>query len=190
MKKMKDLPIYVIGMSLLLVACKEEPTITSSEPDTTVSTATSTSISAEATINQTDNQGENGSLVDEESEGTEETSNEPGDSILEKYVGEYEYTTDLGKGRLIIEKSEYSGYDISDYKEDNSYRFLANSSNMYRASENEIAIKYPAIVYSDDTAVFEYYTFKLGKNMIDVEFSESENDEPKNLYSASLIGCE
>ena len=105
------------------------------------------------------------------------------ESILEDFAGEYEYTTDYGVGKLIIQKTEW-GYDIYDYKEDSSYRFLANSSNIYKASEKEIAMKYPAHVYSDGTAIFEYYTFKLDTDKIEVGFSESENDEPKYLYSA------
>lgn len=105
------------------------------------------------------------------------------ESILEDWAGEYVYTTDYGVGKLIIQKSEW-GYDISDYKEDSSYRFLANSSNINIVSEKEIAMKYPAHVYSDGTAIFEYYTFKLDTDKIEVGFSESENDEPKYLYSA------
>ena len=59
---------------------------------------------------------------------------------LEKLSGEYEYLSDYGVGKLIIEENEY-GYDISDYESQSSYRFLADSSNIESIENNRIYIK-------------------------------------------------
>ena len=107
-------------------------------------------------------------------------------SVLENLVGEYAYASDLGEGKLIIQKTEY-GYDLSDYESDNAYRFLANSSNIDKIENNQIYIKYPAQVYSDNTAVFEYYILKYDTSEIEVSYSENENGMFKRLYSASRI---
>ena len=44
---------------------------------------------------------------------------------LENLTGEYEYLSDYGTGKLMIQKSS-GGYDISDYESESSYRFLAD----------------------------------------------------------------
>ena len=43
---------------------------------------------------------------------------------LENLTGEYEYLSDYGTGKLMIQKSS-NGYDISDYESESSCRFLA-----------------------------------------------------------------
>lgn len=83
----------------------------------------------------------------------------PDIGVLEALAGEYEYATDAGTGKLIIKKTS-EGYDISDYESEDSYRFLANSSNIETVENNEISIKYPEQVFADGTVVFGYYILK------------------------------
>lgn len=107
------------------------------------------------------------------------------ENVLEELAGEYEYTTDYGVGKLIIQRTEW-GYDISDYKEDSSYRFLANSSNIINTSGNRFVIEYPAHVYEDDTVIFEYYTLTYNHNEIEVSYCETEEGDTTVLYTAIL----
>ncbi len=104
-------------------------------------------------------------------------------TVLDALIGEYEYPSDLGSGKLIIEKTEL-GYDISDYETEDSYRFLANSSNIESIENNRIGIKYPAQVFSDDTVIFNYYTLVYDTEKIDVYYQENKEDEEEFLYRA------
>lgn len=108
------------------------------------------------------------------------------ENVLEELAGEYEYTTDYGVGKLIIQRTEW-GYDISDYKEDSSYRFLANASNIINTSGNRFVIEYPAHVYEDDTVIFEYYTLAYNHNEIEVSYCETEEGDTTVLYTAILL---
>ena len=102
---------------------------------------------------------------------------------LEKLAGEYEYLSDYGAGRLIIEKNEYA-YDISDYESQSSYRFLADSSNIESIENNRIYIKYPEQVFQDDTVIFCYYILEYGEDEIDVYYKQSEQTDEQLLYHA------
>ena len=75
------------------------------------------------------------------------------DDELENLLGEYEYLSDYGTGKLIIGKTS-DGYDISDYESESSYRFLADSSNIETIENSRIYIKYP------EQAVFLYHATK------------------------------
>lgn len=103
---------------------------------------------------------------------------------LERLVGEYEYPSDYGKGNLIIKKTDY-GYDISDYESEDSYRFLADSSNIETIENNRIYIKYPEEVFSDDTAIFSYYILEYNADDISVYYSQSEPEEAQFLYRST-----
>ncbi len=72
---------------------------------------------------------------------------------MENLLGEYEYLSDYGTGKLIIGKTS-DGYDISDYESESSYRFLADSSNIETIENSRIYIKYP------EQAVFLYHATK------------------------------
>ena len=48
---------------------------------------------------------------------------------LSAMSGTYHYTSDYGTGRLMIEATE-DGIDISDYESEDTYRFLANETNV------------------------------------------------------------
>ena len=102
---------------------------------------------------------------------------------LEKLTGEYEYLSDYGVGKLIIEKNEYA-YDISDYESQSSYRFLADSSNIESIENNRIYIKYPEQVFQDDTVIFCYYILEYGEDEIDVYYKQSEQTDEQLLYHA------
>ena len=78
-------------------------------------------------------------------------------------IGTYHYTSDYGTGRLMIEATE-DGIDISDYESEDTYRFLANETNVKNEEENKVYLEYPAQVYEDDTVIFEYYI--LGKSLV------------------------
>ena len=103
---------------------------------------------------------------------------------LKHLIGEYEYLSDYGIGKLIISKTAY-GYDISDYESESSYRFLANSSNIDIIENNRIYIKYPEQVFSDDTVIFSYYILEYSSDGINVYCAESVDEEGRFLYHAT-----
>ena len=53
---------------------------------------------------------------------------------LSAMIGTYHYTSDYGTGRLMIEATE-DGIDISDYESEDTYRFLANETNVKNEEE-------------------------------------------------------
>jgi len=55
---------------------------------------------------------------------------------LSAMIGTYHYTSDYGTGRLMIEATE-DGIDISDYESEDTYRFLANETNVKNEEENK-----------------------------------------------------
>ena len=110
-------------------------------------------------------------------------SSDPDLSELENLTGEYEYLSDLGTGRLTIEKTSY-GYDISDHESESSYRFLADSSNIETIENNRIYMKYPEQVSSDGAAVFGYYILEYGADEMKVYYGKSSFDEVEFLYRA------
>lgn len=103
---------------------------------------------------------------------------------LETLTGEYEYLSDFGTGRLIIQKIS-DGYDICDYESESSYRFLADLSNIETIEDNKIYLKYPEQVFSDDTVIFSYYVLEYGTDEIDVYCGESGFEETQFLYHAT-----
>ncbi|MCM1048877.1 MAG: hypothetical protein NC433_10685 [Clostridiales bacterium] len=103
---------------------------------------------------------------------------------LEYLIGEYDYSSDYGIGKLIINKTAY-GYDISDYESESSYRFLANSSNIDMIENNRIYIKYPEQVFSDDTVIFSYYILEYGTDGINVYYTKTAYEEGEFLYYAA-----
>ena len=103
---------------------------------------------------------------------------------LENLTGEYEYLSDYGTGKLIIQKSS-NGYNISDYESESSYRFLADSSNIETIENNRIYVKYPEQVFSDDTVNFNYYVLEYSTDEISVYYGESGFEETQLLYCAT-----
>ncbi|MEY8322966.1 hypothetical protein AALB47_03470 [Lachnospiraceae bacterium 54-11] len=103
---------------------------------------------------------------------------------LENLTGEYEYLSDYGTGKLMIQKSS-NGYDISDYESESSCRFLADSSNIETIENNRIYVKYPEQVFSDDTVNFSYYVLEYGTDEINVYYGESGFEETQLLYHAT-----
>lgn len=102
---------------------------------------------------------------------------------LENLIGEYDYLSDDGIGKLIIKKTSY-GYDISDYESESSYRFLADSSNIETIENNRIYIKYPEQVFSDGTVIFSYYILEYSTDEINVYYGKSVPEEAQFLYHA------
>ena len=102
---------------------------------------------------------------------------------LLEMIGTYHYTSDYGTGRLMIEATE-DGIDISDYESEDTYRFLANETNVKNEEENKVYLEYPAQVYEDDTVIFEYYILEKASDGIDVYYSPSSFDEAEFLYHA------
>ena len=105
------------------------------------------------------------------------------ENVPEIPAGEYEYVSDGGIGKLVIEKTS-GGYDISDYESEYSYRFLADSSNIEAVEDNKIYIKYPEQIYADDTADFSYYMLEYGADEINVYYRKSLQEEAEFLYCA------
>lgn len=102
----------------------------------------------------------------------------------ENPTGEYEYSSDYGAGKLIIQKTS-DGYDISDYESEDSYRFLADSSNIETIENNRIYIKYPEQVFSDGAADFCYYILEYSADGINVYYRKSPQGEEQFLYHAT-----
>ena len=102
---------------------------------------------------------------------------------LEDLIGEYEYLSDDGAGKLTIKKTA-GGYDISDYVSEISYRFLADSSNVEATKNNRIYIKYPEQVFSDDTVIFSYYILEYTSSGLDVYYGKSSPEDARFLYHA------
>ena len=103
---------------------------------------------------------------------------------LENLTGEYEYLSDYGTGKLMIQRSS-NGYDISDYESESSCRFLADSSNIETIENNRIYVKYPEQVFSDDTVNFSYYVLEYSTDEINVYYGESGFEEAQLLYRAT-----
>lgn len=103
---------------------------------------------------------------------------------LENLTGEYEYLSDDGTGKLMIQKTA-NGYDISDCESESSYRFLADSSNIETIENNRIYVKYPEQVFSDDTVIFSYYVLEYSTDEINVYYGESGYEEVQFLYRAT-----
>ncbi len=103
---------------------------------------------------------------------------------LENLTGEYEYLSDYGTGKLMIQKSS-NGYDISDYESESSCRFLADSSNIETIENNRIYVKYPEQVFSDDTVNFSYYILEYSTDEINVYCGEAGFEEAQFLYHAT-----
>ena len=102
---------------------------------------------------------------------------------LSAMIGTYHYTSDYGTGRLMIEETA-DGIDLSDYESEDTYRFLANETNIKNEEENKVYLEYPAQVYEDDTVIFEYYILEKSSDGIDVYYSPSSFDEAEFLYHA------
>ena len=103
---------------------------------------------------------------------------------LENLTGEYEYLSDYGTGKLMIQKSS-NGYDISDYESESSCRFLADSSNIETTENNRIYVKYPEQVFSDDTVNFSYYILEYSTDEINVYYGDAGFEEAQFLYHAT-----
>lgn len=103
---------------------------------------------------------------------------------LENLTGEYEYLSDYGNGKLMIQKSS-NGYDITDYESESSCRFLADSSNIETIENNRIYVKYPEQVFSDDTVNFSYYILEYSTDEINVYCGEAGFEEAQFLYHAT-----
>lgn len=103
---------------------------------------------------------------------------------LENLTGEYEYSSDYGTGKLMIQKTS-NGLDISDYESEASYRFLADSSNIEAIENNRIYLKYPEGVFADDTVIFSYYVLEYSTDEINVYYGKSGFEETQFLYHAT-----
>ncbi len=103
---------------------------------------------------------------------------------LENLTGEYEYLSDYGTGKLMIQKSS-NGYDISDYESESSCRFSADSSNIDAIENNRIYVKYPEQIFSDDTVNFSYYVLEYSTDEINVYYGEAGFEEAQFLYHAT-----
>lgn len=189
MRKMKTIMIMG-GMVLTLSACEQIET------------------PKEASINASDiAEMDDTAKISDNGDGTKEATNEgtaslddrdpaekkdKGQSVndydgeLKSLIGEYDYLSEYGTGKLTIKKSSY-GYDISDYESEDSYRFLADSSNIEGVEDNKIYIKYPEQVFSDHTAIFCYYILAYDTEKIDVYCGESSFEEAEFLYAAKKM---
>ena len=106
------------------------------------------------------------------------------EDVPDSLTGEYEYVSDYGTGRLVIQKTS-SGYDISDYESEDSWRFLADSTDIETMEGGKIYIKYPEQVFSNDTVVFSYYILEYNEDGIDVYYGKTSFKEAEFLYHAT-----
>ena len=189
MRKMKTIMIMG-GMVLTLSACgktenpKEAPINVSdiAEVDDTAKISDNGDGTKEATDEGT------ASLDDRdpaEKKDKEQSVNDYDDE-LKSLIGEYDYLSEYGTGKLTIKKTSY-GYDIFDYESEDSYRFLADSSNIEGVEDNKIYIKYPEQVLSDDTVIFCCYVLEYDTEKIDVYYGKSSFEEVEFLYAAKKM---
>lgn len=106
------------------------------------------------------------------------------DDVWASLVGEYDYLSDGGNGKLMIHKTPY-GYGISDYETEVSYRFLTDASAIESMEGNKIYIKYPEQVFSDGEAVFGYYILEYDTDGIDVYYGKTSFEAAGFLYHAT-----
>ncbi len=151
----------------------------------------STTESGNSTTESGDSTGEPGNSTAEPGDSTGEVQKTQKDNIagsdlaeLENLTGEYEYLSDYGTGKLMIQKSS-SGYDISDYESETSCRFLADSSNIETIENNRIYVKYPEQAFSDGTVNFGYYVLEYSTDEINVYYGEAGFEEAQLLYHAT-----
>lgn len=111
------------------------------------------------------------------------------DDVLKDLVGEYDYQSEDGSGKLVIDRATY-GYDISDFQSEASYRFLVDESNIESIENNRIYIKYPEQVFSDDTVIFSYYVLEYSTETINVYYGKTTPEETQFLYCATRRGAE
>ncbi len=115
-----------------------------------------------------------------DSDGKEDTAYD----VLDSLVGEYSYTSEIGSGKLTIQKAS-DGYDIFDYESEFLYRFLAGSYDIEAIENNKIYIKYPEQVLSDGTVDFSYYILEYDTDGINVYYGEAAFEEAQLLYRAT-----
>ena len=114
-----------------------------------------------------------------------------GGAEVENLTGEYEYLSDYGTGKLMIQKSS-NGYDISDYESESSCRFLADLSNIETIENNRIYIKYPEPVFSADKVIFSYYvleynSYDVSKPALEIKKNDNETYQIQIDFSGSGI---
>ncbi len=184
----KAVMAMIMGVTLLtLSSCGQAKDADDAQTNVLGSTAES----GNSTTELGDSTGEPGNSTAEPGGSTGEVQKTQNDNIagsdlaeLENLTGEYEYLSDYGTGKLMIQKSS-SGYDISDYESESSYRFLADSSNIETIENNRIYVKYPEQVFSDDTVNFGYYVLEYSTDEINVYYGESGFEETQLLYRAT-----
>ena len=125
-----------------------------------------------------------GTQDDEIADSVHSDPTEGKEDVLESLTGEYEYLSDHGNGRLVIQKTS-SGYDISDYESEDSWRFLADSTDIETVKDGKIYLKYPEQVFSDETVEFSYYILEYIADGIDVYYGKSSFEEVEFLYHAT-----
>ena len=100
---------------------------------------------------------------------------------MENPIGEYEYLSDYGTGKLMIQKSS-NGYDISD----------SDLSNIETIENNRIYIKYPEPVFSADKVIFSYYvleynSYDVSKPALEIKKNDNETYQIQIDFSGSGI---
>ena len=173
MKKM--ITAMVMGVALLVLsACGQTESPEEAQENVTGS--------AEEFIDSTDKV--QGTQDDEIADSVHSDPAEGKEDVLESLTGEYEYLSDHGNGRLVIQKTS-SGYDISDYESEDSWRFLADSTDIETVKDGKIYLKYPEQVFSDETVEFSYYILEYIADGIDVYYGKSSFEEVEFLYHAT-----
>lgn len=94
--------------------------------------------------------------------------------------------SDGTEGCLRINKNEDGSYDLNDSVAADGTGIYANSSNIERADDNRLFIKYPKTVYDDGDAVFEFYIWQIQDNEIQVYYSPNSFDDTNYLYTARM----
>ena len=94
--------------------------------------------------------------------------------------------SDGTEGCLRINKNEDGSYDLNDSVAADGTGIYANSSNIERADDNRLFIKYPKTVYDDGDAVFEFYIWQIQDDVIQVYYSPNSFDDTNYLYTATV----
>ena len=109
------------------------------------------------------------------------------ESTLAAIEGTYIFKESDGtEGWLQINKNEDGSYDLNDSVAADGTGIYANSSNIERADDNRLFIKYPKTVFDDGDAVFEFYIWQIQDNEIQVYYSPNSFDDTNYLYTARM----
>ncbi len=179
MKKKDVFMAQILCVSMLLVACTGKDESESVSIFETTDNAIQQEVTEHSIEQKTDETRTDDIIMNDDSDAFYDA--------LDVFNGEYTYTdsSDGLSGTLyIIQELDYSReYSIYD-SNSNGFRFIALGSNIEYIKDNRFYLKYPEMVYEDDTAVFKYYIVEKNDNAVNLYESDENYESTKKIYTA------